>query len=82
MSLFVLFADQAPWLADYDIKTQLQPVVQYLEFVGVEDVERVLRGYPQVCGLPLINSAPITLVRATVRATGRLLAAVVNSCST
>jgi hypothetical protein len=39
---------QAPWLAEYDIQSQLRPVVMYLAFIGVTDIERVLRAYPQV----------------------------------
>jgi hypothetical protein len=39
---------QAPWLAEYDIQSQLRPVVLYLFFIGVTDIERVLRAYPQV----------------------------------
>ena len=39
---------QAPWLPTYDIVTQLRPVVQYLALIGVTNIERVLRAYPQV----------------------------------
>jgi hypothetical protein len=39
---------QAPWLAEYDIQSQLRPVALYLAFIGVTDIERVLRAYPQV----------------------------------